>query len=98
MTRPNMHTATFKGGTHTLPQNGWQRLTGRSRTFLCNMMQEAADKGIDINKRMQYAIEQEPGGHRMSRKSVDGNGHKRTHQERVRVANASSINQFLYGR
>jgi len=98
MTRPNMHTATFNGVIHTLPQNGWQRLTGRSRTFLCNMMQEAADKGIDIDKRMQYAIEQKPGGSRMRRSPVHGGGNRGTHTEQVMKDNAAYVNRFLYGR
>lgn len=98
MTRPNMHTITYKGITHTLSEKGCQRLVGRSRLFLCKMMQEAADKGIDLDKRMQYAIEQEPGGHRMRREAVAGDGCEGTRKEQFMKKNASLINSALYRR
>ena len=100
MTRPNMHTIKYNNKVYTLSQNGVQRLTGRSRTFLASKMIEAAGKGIPPEKRMQYAIEQEPAD---ISKNSRGNQHacsegqRRVRHEKLMNKHKQVVNRFLLG-
>ena len=61
MNSPIKHTATYKNQERTLSLSGWARVTGKSRTFLNSMLNEASLKGVSDENAMGYAIKQVPG-------------------------------------
>lgn len=73
MKRGYKHTATWKGITRTMTHTHWSAVVGKSRTFIVSMLDEAERKGIPLENRLQYAIEQTPGerntGNPLGRKS-----------------------------